>query len=84
MAGVNFVLHAAGWLEGGLTAGYEKFVLDCELLGMYHKFLQGLDMSEEGLALDSIAIGAAGRTSFGHRAHMPVISETAFYRAEAI
>jgi len=30
------VLHAAGWLEGGLVAGYEKFVLDCELLGMLH------------------------------------------------
>lgn len=54
LARINFVLHAAGWLEGGLTAGYEKFVMDCELLGMFHKFLQGLDLSEEGMALDAI------------------------------
>ena len=50
MARVNFVLHAAGWLEGGLTAGYEKFILDEQLLGMFHKYLQGLDVSAEGLA----------------------------------
>jgi trimethylamine--corrinoid protein Co-methyltransferase len=43
---VNFVLHAAGWLENGLAAGYEKFVLDCEILGMLHTFLKGLDLSE--------------------------------------
>lgn len=54
MARVNFVLHAAGWLEGGLAAGYEKFVLDIELLGMFHKYLQGLDLSENGLALESL------------------------------
>jgi trimethylamine--corrinoid protein Co-methyltransferase len=54
LARINFVLHAAGWLEGGLAAGYEKFVMDCELLGMFHKFLQGLDLSEDGMALESI------------------------------
>ncbi len=54
MARVNFVLHAAGWLEGGLAAGYEKFVLDIELLGMFHKYLQGLDLSDNGLALESL------------------------------
>lgn len=54
LARVNFVLHAAGWLEGGLTAGYEKFVLDCQLLGMYHKFIQGLDLSENGMAMESL------------------------------
>lgn len=53
-AGVNFVLHAAGWLEGGLAAGYEKFVLDIELLGMFHKYLQGLDLSANGLAMESL------------------------------
>lgn len=54
MARVNFVLHAAGWLEGGLAAGYEKFVMDIELLGMFHKYLQGLDLSENGLAMESL------------------------------
>ena len=53
-ARVNFVLHAAGWLEGGLAAGYEKFVMDVELLGMFHKFLQGLDLSENGMAMDAL------------------------------
>ncbi|MAT98209.1 MAG: trimethylamine methyltransferase [Anaerolineaceae bacterium] len=54
MARVNFVLHAAGWLEGGLAAGYEKFVMDVELLGMFHKFMQGLDLSENGMAMESL------------------------------
>ena len=54
LARVNFVLHAAGWLEGGLAAGYEKFVMDNELLGMFHKFVQGLDLSENGLAMESL------------------------------
>jgi len=80
-AGVNFVLHAAGWLEGGLTAGYEKFVLDCELLGMYHKYLAGLDLSEEALSLDSIRTVPPG----GHHLsteHTLRHFESAFYRAE--
>jgi trimethylamine--corrinoid protein Co-methyltransferase len=54
LARVNFVLHAAGWLEGGLAAGYEKFVMDNELLCMFHKFLQGLDLSENGMAMESL------------------------------
>ena len=41
LAGVNFVLHAAGWLEGGLAMGYEKFVLDADQLGMWHAFARG-------------------------------------------
>ena len=52
-ARVNFVLHAAGWLENGLTAGYEKFVMDCELLGMFHKLLKGIDLSDDAHALKS-------------------------------
>lgn len=49
---VNFVLHAAGWLDSGMVAGYEKFMLDCEVLGMLHKYLEGIDLSEEALALE--------------------------------
>jgi trimethylamine--corrinoid protein Co-methyltransferase len=80
LARVNFVLHAAGWLEGGLTAGYEKFVLDCELLGMYHKFLQGLDLSAEGMALGSIRSVAPGGHHLGTD-HTMRNFRTAFYRA---
>jgi len=53
-AGVNFVLHAAGWLENGLSAGYEKFMMDTEVLGMLHTLARGLDVSEEGQAMESI------------------------------
>ena len=81
MARVNFVLHAAGWLESGLAAGYEKFVLDCELLGMFHKYLQGLDLSEEAFALDSIRSVEPGGHHLGTEYTMSHF-RTAFYRAE--
>ncbi|MBP8292859.1 MAG: trimethylamine methyltransferase family protein [Caldilineaceae bacterium] len=80
LAQVNFVLHAAGWLEGGLTAGYEKFVLDCELLGMYHKYLRGLDLSDEGMALESIRSVAPGGHHLGTE-HTMRNFRGAFYRA---
>jgi len=41
---VNFVLHAAGWLEGGLAIGYEKFILDLDQCGMASVFVKGVDM----------------------------------------
>ena len=79
-AQVNFVLHAAGWLEGGLSAGYEKFVMDCELLGMYHKYAQGLDLSDEALALESIAAVPPGGHHLG-TPHTMRHFRSAFYRA---
>jgi trimethylamine--corrinoid protein Co-methyltransferase len=81
LARVNFVLHAAGWLEGGLTTGYEKFVLDCELLGMYHKLMQGLDFSDEALALDSIRNVPPGGHHLG-TAYTLANFRTAFHRTE--
>lgn len=81
MARTNFVLHAAGWLEGGLTAGYEKFVLDGEILGMLHTWAEGLDLSDEGLALDAIAEVPPGGHYLG-TAHTMRHFLDAFYRAE--
>jgi trimethylamine--corrinoid protein Co-methyltransferase len=52
-AGTNFVLHAAGWLEGGLIAGYEKFVLDLEVCAMMARLAGGIDLSEEQFAWDA-------------------------------
>lgn len=78
---VNFVLHAAGWLEGGLTSGYEKFVLDCEILGMMHKLLKPLDLSDEALAMDSIRNIAPGGHHLGTE-HTMKVMRTAFYNAE--
>ena len=80
MGGVNFVLHAAGWLEGGLAIGYEKFVLDCDQLGMMATFVKGLDLSENGQALDAIRENPPGNHFLG-TAHTLANFETAFYRS---
>ena len=55
LAGANFVLHAAGWMEGGLCTGFEKLVMDADRLGGYQKLLGGLDTSDEALARDAYA-----------------------------
>lgn len=81
LGGVNFVLHAAGWLENGLAAGYEKFVLDNIMLGHFHKFMQGLDMSENGLAMDGIREVEIGSHHLGSQ-HTMRNFRTAFYKAE--
>jgi len=81
MAGTNFVLHAAGWLEGGLAVGYEKFVLDADQLGMQATFAKGLDLSENGQALDAIRENPPGQHFLG-TAHTLANFETAFYRSE--
>ncbi len=81
MARTNFVLHAAGWLENGLVAGYEKFVLDCEILGMLHVWARGLDLSDEALAFDAIAEVPPGGHYLG-TAHTLRHFRTAFYRAD--
>ncbi|MEW2918378.1 trimethylamine methyltransferase family protein [Ruegeria sp. ANG10] len=54
LAGANFVLHSAGWLEGGLCTGFEKLIMDADRLGSYQKVLDlGLDTSNEALARDA-------------------------------
>jgi trimethylamine--corrinoid protein Co-methyltransferase len=81
LGGVNFVLHAAGWLEGGLTMGYEKFVLDADQCGMMGVFVNGMDLSENGQALDAIRENGPGVHFLG-TAHTLANFETAFYRSE--
>jgi trimethylamine--corrinoid protein Co-methyltransferase len=81
LAGVNFVLHAAGWLEGGLTVGYEKFILDNDQCGMAAVFVKGVDMSENGQALDAMLANPPGQHHLGS-AHTLANFESAFYRAE--
>jgi len=80
MGGVNFVLHAAGWLEGGLAIGYEKFILDCDQLGAMEVFAKGLDLSPNGQAMDELLIHEPGEHHLG-TAHTLQNFETAFYRA---
>jgi trimethylamine--corrinoid protein Co-methyltransferase len=81
MAGTNFVLHAAGWLEGGLAIGYEKFVLDADQLGMMATFVQGLDLSDNGQALDAIRENPPGQHFLG-TTHTLANFESAFYRSD--
>ena len=81
LAGVNFVLHAAWWLEGGLTMGYEKFVLDCDHLGMMHRFLAGLNVDDNGLAMDAFKEVGPGKHFLG-AAHTMANYKTAYYESE--
>ncbi len=61
MAHTNFVMHAMGWLEGGLTVSYEKIIIDMENLAMFQHFLQEVEISDDTLALDMIAeVGPGG------------------------
>jgi trimethylamine--corrinoid protein Co-methyltransferase len=61
LARADVVLHAAGWLEGGLTASFEKFALDVELLTQFMRQAQGIGFSEEELAFDALKeVGPGG------------------------
>src|SRR6188472_1715129 len=80
LAGVNFVLHAAGWLEGGLAMGYEKFILDLDQCGQIHAFAKGMDLSDNGQALEPIIDNGPGQHFLG-AAHTLANFETAFYRS---
>jgi trimethylamine--corrinoid protein Co-methyltransferase len=78
MGGCNVVKHAAGWLEGGLVASFEKMVLDADLLQMVAEFLEPLEVSDTTLALDAIREVGPGGHFFGC-AHTQERFRTAFY-----
>jgi trimethylamine---corrinoid protein Co-methyltransferase len=80
MAGTNFVLHAAGWMEGGLASSYEKFVMDVDQLGAMHVFANGIDLSENGQALEAFREVPPGGHFLGC-AHTQSNFENAFYRS---
>ncbi len=80
MAGVNFVLHTAGWLEGGLTMGYEKFILDADQAGAGQALVAGVDMSETGQAMDAVRETGPGNHFLGS-AHTLANFETAFWKS---
>ncbi|HSM45227.1 MAG TPA: trimethylamine methyltransferase family protein, partial [Acidimicrobiia bacterium] len=80
-AGVNFVLHTAGWLEGGLVMGYEKFVLDADMAGMATALVGGVDLSENGQAMESLLTTGPGQHYLG-TAHTLANFETAFWRPQ--
>jgi trimethylamine--corrinoid protein Co-methyltransferase len=80
LAGANFVLHAAGWLEGGLSASYEKFVMDFDQLGAMHVLARGIDLSENGQAMEAFHQVEPGGHFLGC-AHTQANFESAFYRS---
>ncbi len=79
MGGGNLIYHAAGWLEGGLTASYEKLILDVEILQNIMEILRPIDFSEDELGFDAIASVPTGGHFFGAE-HTMARYETAFYR----
>src|SRR5690606_7191551 len=80
LAGPNFVLHAAGWLEGGLVSSYEKFMMDADQLGMQQRFSEGVDLSEIGQAMDAIREVGPGSHYLGC-SHTQANFQSAFYRS---
>jgi trimethylamine--corrinoid protein Co-methyltransferase len=61
LARTDVVLHAAGWLEGGLTASFEKLALDVELLEQFARGAQGIGFTDEELAFDALKeVGPGG------------------------
>jgi len=79
MAGVNLLYQGAGWLEGGLTASFEKLIIDAEILQMLAEVLQPIPVDEASLAFDSMVDVGPGGHFFG-TAHTLERYETAFYQ----
>ncbi len=80
MGGVNFALHSAGWLEGGLVSDFAKLVLDADQLTMMNSLVSGIDISESGLALDALKQIGPGQHFLGSD-HTQANFETAFWRS---
>ena len=83
LSGVNFMLHAAGWLEGGLVASFEKFVMDADQLGALHHLAKGIAVDENAQAMDAIREVGPGGHYLGC-AHTQANFKTAFWRSELL
>ena len=81
MGGVNFVLHAGGWMEGGLVADYAKLLLDADQLTMMQNLVDGIDVSENGQAMNALHETGPGQHFLGS-SHTRANFETAFWRSE--
>ena len=81
LAGVNFMLHACGWLEGGLVSSYEKFVMDADQLGTLHHLAQGIALDANGQGMDAIREVGPGGHYLGC-SHTQANFKTAFWRSD--
>ena len=78
LGGCNMLIHAAGWLEGGLTASMEKYILDIEMLQTFAEIFNPLNVDESELAFEAIASVEPGGHFFGCD-HTMSRYQTAFY-----
>jgi len=81
MSGVNFMLHSCGWLEGGLVADFEKFVMDADQLGTLHGLAKGVGVSDDDQAMDAIREVGPGGHYLGC-AHTQSNFKTAFWKSD--
>ena len=83
LGGVNFMLHSAGWLEGGLVSSFEKFIMDADQLGVLHSVAKGVDMSENGQGMSAMReVGPGGH--FLGCDHTQNNFKDAFWRSEVL
>ncbi|MEL7090329.1 MAG: trimethylamine methyltransferase family protein [Pseudomonadota bacterium] len=83
LAGVNFMLHACGWLEGGLVSSYEKFVMDADQLGALHHLAAGVQVDENAQAMDAIREVGPGGHYLGC-AHTQANFKDAFWKSDLL
>ncbi|MCI5097154.1 MAG: trimethylamine methyltransferase family protein [Rhodobacteraceae bacterium] len=83
MAGVNFMLHSCGWLEGGLVADFEKFVMDADQLGVLHGLAKGIPTDINAQAMDAIREVGPGGHYLGC-AHTQANFKTAFWKSDLL
>jgi trimethylamine--corrinoid protein Co-methyltransferase len=83
LSGVNFMLHSAGWLEGGLVASFEKFVMDADQLGVLHGIAKGVEVDVNGQAMDAIREVGPGGHYLGCD-HTQKNFKSAFWRSELL
>lgn len=76
--GTNFVMHGAGWMEGGLSASFEKMLVDADLLQMMAVWMRGVEINEDAFGLEAIRDVGPGGHYFG-TAHTMARYKTAFY-----
>ncbi|MCV3270939.1 trimethylamine methyltransferase family protein [Roseobacter sinensis] len=83
LAGVNFMLHACGWLEGGLVSSFEKFVMDADQLGTLHHLARGVPMDDDAQAMDAIREVGPGGHYLGC-AHTQQNFKSAFWKSDLL
>ncbi len=83
LSGVNFMLHACGWLEGGLVSSFEKFVMDADQLGTLHHLARGVQIDENAQAMDAIREVGPGGHYLGC-AHTQANFKAAFWKSDLL